>query len=88
MFRRTLLAIAAVGFLTTVATAPAYSGIVVKQITGYTPSHQPPSRRVQGRFGKPQFEDIKPQTGMGCSAGCGQGNTRLIVGGADGSSTP
>jgi len=88
MFRAILLAIAAVGFLTTVATAPAFSGIMVKQIAGYAPAHPPPSRRLQGRFGKPQVEDVKPQTGMACSAACGQGNKRLIVGGADGSATP
>jgi len=87
MFRAILLAIAAVGFLTTVATTPAYSGITVKQIAGYAPAHQLPNRRVQGRLGKPQLEDIKAQTGTACSAACGQGNPRLSVGGADESPT-
>src|SRR5262245_46682276 len=46
MFLRALTAIAAVGPLTTIATAPAISG--PKQIgSTFTLSHQPPDRRVQ-----------------------------------------
>ena len=66
MLRRTLLAVAAVGLLTTIATVPAFAGGVgtVQRISKYTLTHQPPDRRVQGQLGRPKFEDMKLGTGM------------------------
>jgi hypothetical protein len=67
MFRRTLTAVAAVGLLTTMATAPAFSRTVGKQIgSNYTLTHNPHDRTVgmsQGRRYAPdsiKLGDAKP----------------------------
>ena len=72
MLRRTLMAVAAVGLLTTIATAPAFAGGAgtVQQIGGKdTLTHQLPDRQVQGQLGRPKFEDMKLGTGMSRNGG-------------------
>src|SRR5262245_60766307 len=82
MFQRTLMAIAAVGLLTTGATGPAFSRTaapnfagtwtLTKSTTQFRPGH--------GQLGKPKYQDIKPTTGMSRAGNGGNATGRRLTG--------